>query len=153
MWPLETARSLAVQLTCKLTDRLVQWTVGADVTTCAAQSQERQFQTRKAKGSLTTCISVVTPNRAEMKHYGGTRIQVGRRPFLDSVFHQLACWTSLQCSGNEVLPGRALHNRKVKHWKSLCQEDRYRAQYVRGDNGGYTRRNLSFWLKEIQVLW
>ena len=78
MWPLETARSLAVQLTCKLTDRLVQWTVGADVPTCAAQSQERQFQTRKAKGSLTTCISVVTPNRSEMKHYyGGATLQGG----------------------------------------------------------------------------
>ena len=59
MWPLETAGSLDVKLTYRLTDRLVQWTIAADVPRCAVP-----------------------------------------RPFQASVFHQLACWLSVQCSDN-----------------------------------------------------
>ena len=153
-------KQLGVLLYSWPTDLLTDLCSGQLLLMCRAMlshGQERKFQTRKGKGSLTTCISVVTPNRSEMKHYyGGATLQGGWRPFQAIVFQQLACWPSLQCSGKDVLSGRALHNRKVRHWKSQCQEDRYRRQEVRGDNEGYTRRNfqnLSYWLKGIQVLW
>ena len=41
------------------------------------QGQETQFQTRIERGSLTTCIYIVTPNRSEIKHYGGAVLQGG----------------------------------------------------------------------------
>ena len=74
-------KQLGVLLYSWPTDLLTDLCSGQLLLMCRAMlshGQERKFQTRKGKGSLTTCISVVTPNRSEMKHYyGGATLQGG----------------------------------------------------------------------------
>ena len=76
MWPLETAGCSAVQFTYRFlrdlcSELLLKCRGGV------FQGQETQFQTRIGRGSLTTCIYIVTPNRSEIKHYGGVVLQGG----------------------------------------------------------------------------
>ena len=53
-------------------ERLVEPTSDTDV---PAKVCRRQFP--KGKGSVMNSMSVVTPNRSEMKHYGGNNITKG----------------------------------------------------------------------------
>ena len=64
MWPLETDGTFAQDI-----ESLVEPTRAADVPAKVCRSQ---FP--KGKGSVMNSMYVVTPNRSEMKHYGGNNI-------------------------------------------------------------------------------
>ena len=91
MWPLETAGSFAVQLTYRLTDRLVQWTIVADVPSYAVPWPGKEVSDQKRKGQFNDLhICSYSQQIRNETLLWGSNITRGWRPFQAIVFQLLA---------------------------------------------------------------